>query len=108
METHPSDDKLLFGSCCPACLFTNWRRALQVVDVNRTSKGARAGRVQGYSALVVVGNQKVGQPLPLLPTNSWGAHAVLPMSPANRFVGSMRGRTASACDALFSIGHSGI
>ena len=33
--------------------------ALQVVDVNRTSKGARAGRVQGYSALVVVGNQKV-------------------------------------------------
>lgn len=32
---------------------------LQVVDVNRTSKGARAGRVQGFSALVVVGNQNV-------------------------------------------------
>jgi Ribosomal protein S5, N-terminal domain len=47
-------------SCCPGCLATGWHHALQVVDVNRTSKGARAGRVQGYSALVVVGNQKAG------------------------------------------------
>ena len=31
----------------------------QVVDVNRTSKGGRAGRIQGYSALVVVGNSDV-------------------------------------------------
>lgn len=31
--------------------------SMKVVDVNRTSKGARAGRVQGFSALVVVGNQ---------------------------------------------------
>jgi len=33
--------------------------SLKIVDVNRTSKGARAGRVQGFSALVVVGNQNV-------------------------------------------------
>jgi len=29
---------------------------MKIIDVNRTSKGARAGRVQGVSALVVVGN----------------------------------------------------
>lgn len=32
---------------------------MKIVDVNRTSKGARAGRVQGCSALVVVGNSDV-------------------------------------------------
>lgn len=32
---------------------------MKIIDVNRTSKGARAGRVQGVSALVVVGNNDV-------------------------------------------------
>jgi ribosomal protein S5 len=32
---------------------------MKIVDVNRTSKGGRAGRIMGCSALVVVGNNDV-------------------------------------------------